>query len=154
MKKKIKEQAEDRKLIDMVNPDSTVKAPLYAPNMGIHPVDYRIAPAFEALESSFTEYCRGYIEKAGPDMFNGNYMDNQIEAFVEEAICQILQQRQEHERMIRRVLTRMHTGDRVFNEKKLEKYLKERDICEQELKALKKSAYKGTCYDIEDGGER
>jgi len=154
VKKKMNEQTEERNLIDMVNPDSTVKAPLYAPNMGIHPVDYRIAPGFEALETSFPEYCRSYIGKAKPDMFNGNYMDNQIDAYVEEAVRQILQQRKEHERMIRRVLSRMHTGDRVFIAKKLEKYVKERDICEKELKALKKAAYKGTCYDIEDGGDQ
>ena len=138
----------------MLNPDSTVKRPVYAPNMCIHPKDYEASDCFSALEASFESRCREYIEKASLDMFNGNYMDNQIEACLQEAIQDIYRQRKDHVVTIHRILAKIHDGDRVMGRQKLEKFRREREACERELDRLKKAAYKGTCYDESNGGGR
>lgn len=118
--------------------EESVTIPHYAPNQGLQPRAYLLSVDLEKFEASFEKYCKNFLMKSNPDSFNGPYMDALIQKYVAEALSFLSIQRSDHIFLITNVLSRLHDGDKIKCQAKLNSALLEQAELQNELIKLRK----------------
>ncbi len=143
--------AEKRSINNPNEINTSVKIPMYAPNMGLTPKEYQISQQLNDLEERFRDLCMEFLSKSNPDEFNSSYIDAVIERICIDAIRFVKVQRCDHIRLIMKSLNAMHNGDYSDAKNKLQFFLSDREANEMELAKYRRIYCAGTSF-AEEGG--
>ncbi len=150
MKKRFADKRAKKKSINNQNEINTsVEIPMYAPNQGLAPKEYRLSGQLNSLEVTFRDKCMDFINKSNPDMYNSSYMDAIIERVCIEAIKFVKIQRNDHIQTIMKPLNDMHNGDYIKCKRKLEDFKHDKEKNIKELNKYKRIYYIGTSLEEE-----
>lgn len=124
----------------------SVPIPTYAPNQTLRPKDYVKPQSWFAFGADFERRCKEYLSKGNPDSNNGSYMDAIIQNKAREAVYELEIQYIDHLSVIDTLVEKMHKGDKIKLETKLQQAEIEQEEVQRELSRLRKVYWSGTCF--------